>query len=103
MKVLRASAIALVGWYLILPPRTPSGVDSRAPLARWTKYKDYESAGECALGKVDLQNRARGAFGDPSLELTLRQREQFQAADCIADDDPRLQEKGAADMDADEL
>ena len=91
MKLRHAGTIALLVWYLMLPPIKPAGVDALAPLSQWIKYKDYASVAGCTLARVELRQRAvEEASADPALEFTVHWREQFGAADCIAGEDPRL-------------
>jgi hypothetical protein len=103
MKFRHASPLALVGWYLIMPPRCPTypaerkpcrnaiaasfpWLDTGAPVARWHVVSVFENADACnaalmaaldALTKQDDNNPAAAA-DDPYL------------AQCIATDDPRL-------------
>src|SRR5208337_3771793 len=100
-----ASALALVGWYLMVPPdsRVPHSVDSAAPIPRWSIITNFESADTCKQALRELRNKN----GKPSkLDFTgrLRRFQQRQGADhelararvdhaaCIASDDPRLKE-----------
>jgi hypothetical protein len=88
------AAIALVGWYLMIPPMSASGVDISAPLSRWTVYKNYDSIHLCVAGETQLRERGdREPNMTPPLQFPPRQLEQFASADCIASDDPRLKEK----------
>jgi len=86
MKLRHAAALALVGWYMIIPPTSrdyPMGnVD--APLSEWVKrptlYRDKE---ECEH-VLDRQTRLRNAR---NRQLLVRFKRQWQ---CVASDDPRL-------------
>jgi hypothetical protein len=94
MKFRHTTVLVLLGWYLMLPPISPSGVDSSAPLSRWTVYKDYDSIHLCVAGETQLRERGeREPNLTPALQFPRRQLEQFASADCIASDDPRLKEK----------
>jgi hypothetical protein len=103
MKPRHAAALALVGWYLIVPPnsKVPHSVDSTAPISRWRIITDFESADSCNQALTELKNKN----GDPAkLDRTgrLRRFQRVQPADpelgrarvdhaaCIASDDPRL-------------
>jgi hypothetical protein len=45
MKLCHAAAVALVGWYLMLPPVRPDGsVNANAPLLKWKTSKTYDTA-----------------------------------------------------------
>jgi len=61
MKPLHAAALALVGWYLMLPPPhteyAQSGqiidvrADNEAPLSQWTIARSYDTAAQCMTEK----------------------------------------------------
>ena len=51
MKTHHAVALALVGWYLLAPPRLHGSYDTGAPLTRWFQDGRYNSAVDCAKGK----------------------------------------------------
>ena len=106
MRFRHAAALALVGWYLMVPPDStvPHSVDSAAPISRWTIVTNFEGADTCKQVLTELQNKN----GDPAkLDATgrLRRFQKRQPADpelararvdhaaCIAIDDPRLEEK----------
>jgi hypothetical protein len=86
MKLRHAAALALVGWYMIIPPTSrdyPMG-NVNAPLTEWVKrptlYRDKE---ECEH-VLDRQTRLRNAR---NRQLQVRFKRQWQ---CVASDDPRL-------------
>lgn len=63
MKPRHAVALALVGWYLMMPPQTRTWwigdeyYDDSAPLNRWTIERSFDKAEACqALGSV-LSNK----------------------------------------------
>jgi hypothetical protein len=93
MKPRHAGALALMGWYLMLPPIMTDGrVDSSVRLAQWRIDEDFDSAAQCDHMREALQHvtvLARRA-GDPPMQLEI-------AADhkaiCIATDDPRLKDR----------
>ena len=84
----RAAVLAVIGWYLLLPPISPDGyVDSAAPLPRWKIDAKLDTAARDALRHVTvLARRAE----DPPMQVEI-------AADhlalCIQADAPRLKEK----------
>jgi hypothetical protein len=47
MTFLHAAALALVVWYLMLPPRDGAEVTIHAPLSRWKIDGSYDSARKC--------------------------------------------------------
>jgi hypothetical protein len=73
-----AAALALLGRFLMIPPRDEKGVlQPRRPLRKWNRAASYNTAQECEVGKF----KALDAKGNGSL---------FLASKCIANDDPRL-------------
>jgi hypothetical protein len=94
MKLRHAAALALVGWYLMLPPRRSGSLnsfDANAPLSQWSVYRSYDSDGDCELSLV---NTAGGMLEDPPADFVYRFDNNFMAvfkqAICIASDDPLL-------------
>jgi hypothetical protein len=93
-----AAALALVGWYLIVPPTRvdreglpeplpdKSGFfyDTDAPLSNWFNEGNFDSAAACAQSLSELRHTPRATAAD---------RIQESAAKCVATDDPRLKEK----------
>jgi hypothetical protein len=106
MRFSHAASLALVGWYLMVPPDStvPHSVDSAAPISRWSTVTNFESAETCKEALTELQNKN----GDPAkLDATGRlrrfqkrqptdpelARERVDHATCVASDDPQLKEK----------
>jgi hypothetical protein len=96
-----AVALALVGWYLMLPPLGSSErdfpVESSAPITNWTNSGSYDSAKECEIERhklsVDAEKRSfeaeRGPTGkDQALAVAVAGAERL--ATCIETTDPRL-------------
>ena len=50
MKPRHAAALALVGWYLMIPPSStlPTGVAYKEPLRNWKIVRGFETADGCA-------------------------------------------------------
>ena len=108
MKSRHTAALALVGWYLMLPPNKKDD----APLSEWTVSHSYASAEACQ--SAQNKNRDQAAAELKTYDnMTDKQRrdlqhnqqafdqetadsdsfdQAFQSA-CIASDDPRLKEK----------
>lgn len=79
MTLRHAAVLALVVWYLLMPPLRHDGtVSSFAPLTNWKKLGTYETFDEC-------EKALEGLRGGPS---------QKEAATCVASDNPRLKENG---------
>ena len=92
MKSRRAAALALVGWYLLLPPPGPTrDVDTSLPLTIWYRVKEvYASKTDCEKAKFGLINLPRANPADPNEQSKLRGE---MAGICVSTDDPRLKEK----------
>jgi len=100
MKLRHAAALALAGWYLIVPPTGRNlRVGLAAPLSQWTTVGTFNSAGDCESGKRKglplLEKRIKEKAGKAGVAahdsdvqiiagLSLR---------CVASDDPRLKGK----------
>jgi hypothetical protein len=85
MKKLRhTAALALVGWYLFVPPQTRTWwigserYDDAAPLSRWTIEGSYDKAKVCEAARLATGQQA----GDAAIRMGH--------AVCVASDDARL-------------
>jgi hypothetical protein len=86
-----SSALALLGWYLMIPPLQsanrddPSGPrDLHAPISQWDQVSAYDSAAKCQrdIGKY---------FFFPKPDGTTKQANALKIGGrCISTDDPRL-------------
>jgi hypothetical protein len=100
VKLHHAAALALVGWYLMVPPLGTDGMpDSKAPLSRWTiaVSGSYDTARACkerisddlgALSNYALKHPEQS--DDPHIKNVEQTRFSEQ---CIASDDPRLRDR----------
>ena len=90
------ATLALIGWYLMLPPvgsvesrRNPSTglyvAYSTQPLSAWDIAGSYATAADCSAALEEANQRARQACPDCSA-----------VAECIASGDPALKSKEAA-------
>jgi hypothetical protein len=121
MKPSHAVALALVGWYLMLPPLRPVSpedvsdrrvdltvppnrpmVDLTAPLAQWTIIKTFPTEKECrARAKAALSEyrfkKMKDSFATTGYQSyparDLSPLEQEKDSRCIATDDPRRKKK----------
>jgi len=86
---LHAAALALVGWYLMVPPTSrdfPMG-NADAPLSQWAKRPTtYRDKAECEH-VLDQQRRLWNA---KNKQVKVRF---YKQAQCVAIDDPRLKGK----------
>jgi hypothetical protein len=104
LKSRHLAALALVGWYLMMPPdsaKIPHDVDSEVPLARWFVVSNYDTEENCEKALTDLQNSEQ----DPTtLDKTgrLKRLQRNDAAlgkarainsACVSADDIRLKGK----------
>jgi hypothetical protein len=101
MKPHHATALALVGWYLMLPPRVsdwPTLVfDTNAPLSKWQQGGSFDTAKECDEDKkkdagLALQ-LAEKMSGEDKKKAMLSVMRMLSGPQCIASDDPRLKER----------
>jgi hypothetical protein len=107
-----AAALALLGWYLMVPPIHKSGILTRfwyGQLADWSIVNSFDSAKECEDYREKMVGASRNAskqppsaseylpsdvrglgdgyFYSPSTKKAYREN---PTAMCIASDDPRL-------------
>ena len=86
-----ASALALVGWYLLIPPWAVMGSEMRpipdpdALLSKWVNEGNFDSAGVC--------DHALSQFLNAAQRKPLPDRSRANFAQCVATDDPRLKGK----------
>jgi hypothetical protein len=84
MKIRHFAALALMGWYLIVPPTTrmwwfgPEHSDNAAQLSRWTIKQSFDKAGGCEAARLAVQQKS----GDSAVGKGN--------AICVSSDDPRL-------------
>jgi hypothetical protein len=66
-------ALALVGWYLILPPHVNSlsKVDTDAPLKNWKVYEKFGTVQECDKSLSSAQSK----YGQTAVAPTIASRE----------------------------
>jgi hypothetical protein len=103
MKPRHAAALALVGWYLMVPPLRhgkPTGADAvgpEAPLSVWQNMGSFDTAADCYkdLHSIRIRHEAGKDLQGDNLPADLKA--EFLALDsdalCIATDDPRLKGK----------
>ena len=96
MKPRHAAVLALVGWYLIVPPfdcpnhRCPANLN--ASFSQWHRNRvAFNSAHECEDVRAKAITALSKVINDP---VARAQDEQALAAGiCVAKDDPRLEGK----------
>ena len=91
MKPYNAAALALVGWYLMVPPW--SDLDSYF-VYQWFQVGSFDSASACEQGRRMMINRFMGDIQkNPSNTEAVHGFDAFYYSQCLAGDDPRLDGK----------
>ncbi len=93
MKFRHAAALALVGWYLMVPPlsRTvPFEVDGQAPLREWAVTQAFDKAKDCEDYRFQAQEKRRKEAVIPSTNIHQTFAVAIMSAQCIETTDPRL-------------
>jgi hypothetical protein len=98
MNPRHAIALALVGWYLMVP-----GDNTKDPLIKWRVFRSFDTAIECQTSidahlevlKKHEEDRSHFKTLSPQERLKEATKEaeweyDFGNAQCIASDDPRL-------------
>ena len=100
MRLRHTVAIALTGWYLMVPPTGRNlRVGLAAPLSQWRTVGSFNSAGDCESGKRKglplLEERIKEKAGKAGVAAQDSDVQQLAGLSlrCIASDDPRLKEK----------
>jgi hypothetical protein len=95
MTIRHAAALALVGWYLLVPPisKTNDGykADFNAPLGKWIVTGVYDQAYSCdqLQGRLVLDQEKK-IEKLPLLSYKWALAQKLATSQCIATDDPRL-------------
>jgi hypothetical protein len=95
MKPRHAAALALVGWYLLIPPlvNAPYKVDTEAPLTNWKVYQTFDTREECDKFQSSAQAKYKATASAPIGTIKKGSRAfalQMTFAQCISSDDRRL-------------
>jgi hypothetical protein len=98
MKLQNAAALALVGWYLMVPPKFPDRltVNFEAPISKWERYGTFETEANCQESVSHLHDQATKAPTTKKVNPTTPEQSmaaQYVSGECIASDDPLLKEK----------
>jgi hypothetical protein len=86
MKPRHAAALALVGWFLMIPPTrgpAPAEILSHAPFSKWQVGEEDASKAECEDTIKDYTEHAEDVTDPMTSALFSRGR-------CMASDDRRL-------------
>ena len=92
MKHRHAPALAVVAWYLMMPPPKPLEdhfkTNFKAPLTKWTEVRRFDLQAQCETVREAYQRKPTGnliiMLGAAEAQATTK------ASRCVASDDPRL-------------
>jgi hypothetical protein len=105
MKPRHASALALLGWYLMAPPVSTDGgkvfVDSRASVRKWTRIERiFGSSADCDKARIKFEKNAQNreysnlegaARMDANIDdQTIAEFKAARLMKCVPTDDPHL-------------
>ena len=86
MKLRHTAALALVGWYLVMPtPEMASARRDDVSLSHWYQIGTYDSADDCNQAKSGMLYSKSQTNADENWRMARLQ--------CVAEDDPRLKGK----------
>jgi hypothetical protein len=103
MNLRHVAALALVGWYLMVPPKRMGGMaEENAPLHLWEIVGVYDKASECqqemercltiAIGQGNLPIGEPEKMRSLGVRFTWTSASQLLNTTCVASDDSRLKE-----------
>jgi hypothetical protein len=86
-----AAALALVGWYLMIP--VPGYWND--PLSKWSHFDSYDTATECASVQRRMIEKTSRPDWDPGAGKfsAADLHRSFAHSECISTDDPRLKDR----------
>ena len=90
MRFQHAAALALVGWYLMVPPFSGTNVSYDKPLSDWQPVDKYSTKTECEEGKRVTVHQMTVLFAEAYKIPPTPKLKALEAGKCIATDDPRL-------------
>jgi hypothetical protein len=105
MKLRHATALAIVAWYLLIPPiGADNKVNVHAPLSTWRKGVKFDSEKKCGDSLKDaIQNPMTPDEYQAAAEATRKTKmhplsksemtKRTAESQCVAADDPRLKGK----------
>jgi hypothetical protein len=92
MKQRHAVALALIGWYLMVPPTEDANrIDPSVPLPKWVVLRAFDTAAACN----DAQDQLRYRVSRLNLQIpdASAASEAAEFSQCIASNDQRLRGK----------
>jgi hypothetical protein len=102
MKPLHAAALALVGWFLMVPsdhPKLDDSVDwvSKAPLTEWRIVQRFDASSSCERRRLEIVSDAEHAIRtDAAAQRAAAVLSDYAITNnaiCVSRDDPRLKPK----------
>ena len=93
MNLRHTVALALVDWYLMVPPISNGTPEIAAPLSHWEIQSSYDTAVECQSNLYIVVTQALADLQKPMVQDKKSLVLQFSSATCVASDDPRLKGK----------
>jgi hypothetical protein len=98
MKLRHAAALALMGWYLMVPPlvNAPYKVDTEALLTSWKVSQTFDTREECDKSLLAAHAKYKPTATDPIGTIKKGTRAfalQMTFTRCVSSDDPRLKTK----------
>jgi hypothetical protein len=104
LKSRHLAALAIVGWYLMMPPdsaKIPHDVDSVTPISRWIVVTNFPDEDSCEKSLTDIQNNQQDPISLDKTGKLARLKKNDAAlgkaralnAACLANDDIRLKGK----------
>jgi hypothetical protein len=95
MKTNHIAGIALVAWYLMVPPlvEAPYKIDTEAPLTTWKVYQTFNTSDDCKKSLSSAQTKYKPTATAPIGTIERGTRAfalQMVFAQCVKSDDPGL-------------
>ncbi|HKN11869.1 MAG TPA: hypothetical protein VJX68_01620 [Candidatus Binatus sp.] len=92
MNIRHAGALALVGWYLLVPPinHNTKSIDSKAPITAWTVLNKFGTDKECKKGMSDHDALIEEVSESGYAREGKLQTELLSKAQCIDENDHRF-------------
>jgi hypothetical protein len=91
MKRRHAAALALVGWYLMVPPwSAPGKFNASAPLPQWKQDRSFDSATTCEQYRTSAIKYLTANKEHVDKVVIAYNGRLYQSALCVQTDDPRL-------------
>ena len=102
MKSRHTTALAIVAWYLMIPPIDATNkVDAKAPMITWRQSVKFDSRDQCVQSLKDVvEHPTTPAEYQAAAKNTLKAKmrplsqaemtKRMKESQCVAEDDPRI-------------